>query len=315
MTITAYGETVNYTVQPGDFYWMISEKYDINFDDLMKLNNGYYNPEIYPGQIIQIPYNEKDKILHRVEYGQTFWKISNLYNADFDMVMKINNGYDRSYLPIGDVIVIPISHQGGSLESQKPYLTYENYTVQKGDYPWKIAYEFGIPYQELLKTNGLNESSQLYPGMLLKVPIHHIPIKDTPGSQYGEYLDWWNEAQYVIPMGKTFTVKDFYTGITWQMTRTIGANHADCEPNTSTDSQIIESVWGGFNWTRRPIIILVEGRQIAASMSSMPHDIDYIADNGVTGHMDIHFANSTRHKDGLIDYDHQANVKEAAGIK
>ena len=39
--------------------------------------------------------------------------------------------------------------------------------------------------------------------------MHHVPIKATPGEKYGELLDWWTEAQYVVPRGATFEVVDF----------------------------------------------------------------------------------------------------------
>jgi hypothetical protein len=100
------------------------------------------------------------------------------------------------------------------------------------------------------------------------------------------------------------------------MKRTIGANHADCEPLTKYDAQIMKEVWGGYySWNSRPIIVMVDGRRIAASAASMPHSIEYIKDNNFNGHMDIHFANSTRHKDGEIDYKHQENIKISAGLK
>ncbi|MCR3921635.1 MAG: hypothetical protein NUK65_03840 [Firmicutes bacterium] len=41
------------------------------------------------------------------------------------------------------------------------------------------------------------------------------------------------------------------------------------------------------------VIVEVNGRQIAASASTMPHDIQSITDNGFEGHFDIHFLNST----------------------
>lgn len=308
MTITAYGETINYTVQDGDYYWYISKKYDVNFDELMKVNNAYANPTLNPGQVIKIPYDADSKTLHRVSSGQTFWQISNMYQVDFNTFMKLNNGYKMSYLPIGYVLIIPQSNSD-------PYVTYTTYTVKSGDDPWKIALNFGIPHYELLKVNGLNTESVLYPNMVLKIPVHHVPVKHTPGEKYGEYLDWWSEAQYVIPIGKTFQVMDFDTETIWKMKRTIGANHADCEPVSVSDSEIIKNVWGGtYSWVRRPVIIIVDGRKIAASMSAMPHDIQYISSNGITGHMDIHFANSTRHSDGTIDNDHQYNIKKAAGL-
>ncbi|MDF2593454.1 MAG: Peptidoglycan-binding lysin domain, partial [Clostridia bacterium] len=76
----------------------------------------------------------------------------------------------------------------------------------------------------------------------------------------------------------------------------------------------------------------------AASMSSMPHagndaaaaglwtswrsegygagtNFDWIKGNGIDGHFDIHFLNSTAHNTGLVNVSHQLNVKTAAGIK
>ena len=43
------------------------------------------------------------------------------------------------------------------------------------------------------------------------------------------------------------------------------------------------------------VIIETGGRKLAASMSSMPHGIQYITGNNFNGHFDVHFKNSTRH--------------------
>jgi len=98
--------------------------------------------------------------------------------------------------------------------------------------------------------------------------------------------------------------------------RTIGANHADCEPLTANDAAIMKEVWGGsYSWKERAVIVEVDGRKIAASMASMPHDIQYITNNNFDGHFDIHFRNSTRHSDGKISESHQKQVRIAAGIE
>jgi hypothetical protein len=100
----------------------------------------------------------------------------------------------------------------------------------------------------------------------------------------------------------------------------------------------MKEIFGGsFSWTDRPVLIKVNGRKIAASMSGMPHagndaaaaaawtswrsgdygagtNFDWIKNNGMDGHFDIHFLNSTRHVDGQVDPTHQANVKIAAGL-
>jgi LysM repeat protein len=187
--------------------------------------------------------------------------------------------------------------------------------VVSGDTIWDIGVKYGIPQTELFKVNSLKLDSPLYIGQQVKVPQYQIAIKETVSSRHGEHLDWWEEAQYVIPIGKTFKVTDFATGKSFMVKRTIGANHADSETVTAKDSVIAKGIWNGFSWKERPVIIEVDDRKIAASMSFMPHDIEFIKDNGINGHFDIHFKNSTRHKDGKVDHDHQKQVNIAAGVQ
>lgn len=193
--------------------------------------------------------------------------------------------------------------------------TYDSYTIQSGDNMWDLSIRFGIPMYELLQANNMTENSPLSVGQKISVPVHHIPVKSTVSEKHGEHLDWWTEAQYVFSIGKTATVVDFQTGRSFQIKRTIGANHADCEPLTANDAKVIKEVWGGaYSWKERAVIVHVDGRKIAASMSSMPHDIQYISGNNFDGHFDLHFKNSTRHSDGKVSPAHQTQIQIAAGV-
>jgi hypothetical protein len=150
-----------------------------------------------------------------------------------------------------------------------------------------------------------------------------------------ELLDWWKEGKDAFPVGTVAEIKDVQTDKTFKIKRTMGTNHADCEALTIEDTNIIKSIWGGFTWDIRPIHILVDNRILAASMAAMPHagidsapayavinnrsqgygrgeNLDVVKNNGMDGHFDIHFLNSTRHKDGKIDSRHQAAIKIAA---
>ncbi|MGM0876624.1 MAG: hypothetical protein ACQEWV_18150 [Bacillota bacterium] len=73
--------------------------------------------------------------------------------------------------------------------------------------------------------------------------------------------------------------------------RTIGANHADSETLTVNDSTIAKSIWGGYSWAPRAVILDIDGRKIASSMSFMPHEREYIKNNGIVGHFDVYFGN------------------------
>ncbi|WLR53020.1 LysM peptidoglycan-binding domain-containing protein [Bacillus tianshenii] len=193
-------------------------------------------------------------------------------------------------------------------------VTYDSYNIKRGDTIWNLSIEFGIPMSELLKVNGFSQSTSLSVGQEIQIPVHNVPVKQTAGADYGEELDWWTEAQYVFPIGKVAKITDFETGTTFMIKRTIGANHADSEPLTSKDAEIIKEVWGGeYSWNTRAVIVEVDGRRVAASMASMPHDIEFIKDNDYNGHFDLHFKNSTRHKDGKLDLYHQEQIAVSAG--
>jgi peptidoglycan hydrolase-like protein with peptidoglycan-binding domain len=227
------------------------------------------------------------------------------------------------------------------------------HTVKAGETQWVISNKYGITLSELQKPNGFNNSTILYIGQKVKIVQKIIPITWAPTS-YGENLDWWTQAQYVFPINavaKMVVLNDdgsipFGTARearTVNVKRTMGANHADTEPLTSADTMKMKKIWGGsLSWIRKPVLIEIEYRgqlrRIAASATSIGHagldsapafamvanrsggygygeNYDVIKGNGMDGHFDIHFKNSTRHKDGQTDWNHQEMIKKAAGLK
>ncbi|MDW7651738.1 MAG: LysM peptidoglycan-binding domain-containing protein [Bacillota bacterium] len=190
---------------------------------------------------------------------------------------------------------------------------YITHTIKRGDTFWAVAGRYGIPMPELLEANNLSESSPVNIGMTLQVPQYNIPVKSTPGPQYGELVDWWSEAQYLWPIGTNARITDFATGKSFTARRTFGAFHADVEPLTAEDAQIMREIWGGWSWATRPVIVEVNGRRLAASSNAMPHSVQTIHNNHFDGHFCIHFLNSTRHDNNLPQADHQQNVRTAAG--
>lgn len=303
-----------YKVKKGDTFWIISQRFNVPINELMQLNGANNNTMLYVGQTIKLPSQVKS---YTVKQGDTFWIISNKLGVGVNSLMEANGANQNTVLYPGMVLLIPQSSQNNTPpqnDTQKPWVTYITHTVQKGDDFWQLGIKYGVPYWEIIEASGLKENSVIYIGQKLSIPVHHVPEKSTPGPQYGELLDWWTEAQYVWPIGVDAKITDFYTGISWNIRRTIGANHAEGEPLTAKDAETMKKVWGGnWSWGTRPVIIEVKGRRLAASASAMPHDIQYITNNGFNGHFDVHFLNSTRHKDGMVDEDHQQKIHIAAG--
>lgn len=321
-----------HTVKKGDTYWLVAKQYGVNFSELLKANGADESSWLEVGQKIVIPEGTK----YTVKKGDTYWLIAKAYGVDFNALLRANNANESSWLEVGDIVYIPSASVPNTGKDEKPYITYTTYTVKNGDTYWTIANKVGLPMEELLSANGLTEASPIYTGKVLTVPVHNVPVKSTPGEQYGEYLDWWSEAQYVIPVDAVFTVTDFYTGASFKAKRTTGSGHADCEPLTKSDTTKMNSIFGGQNWTSRPVLITYNGRKIAASATSMLHagndnaaggvwsswrsddygagyNFDWVKGNGADGVFDIHFANSVRHNDGKVNAKHQSNIKIAAG--
>ncbi len=324
-SVTVPSASTGYIVKSGDTYWKISQKMNIDMNELMNLNGDSAGVVLYKGQQLKLPESVKR---YTVKKGDTFWIVSNAFNISINSLMKANDAGVNTVLYPGMALYIPAG-AGGQLKvsppsgqspvdppptGNKPYVTHIIHTVQRGDDFWSLGIKYGIPYREILNANGLKESSIIYVGQKLNIPVHHVPVKPAPGSKFGELLDWWTEAQYVWPIGSDAKITDYYTGISWNARRTIGANHADVEPLTARDTETMKKVWGGsWSWATRPVIIEVKGRKIAASASAMPHDVQYIQNNGFTGHFDVHFFNSTRHVDGTVSQSHQRDVNIAAG--
>lgn len=328
-----------YTVQKGDTYYLIAKKCSVSLESLLNLNGAFEKSVIYPGDIVKIPEENTSFKSHIVQKGDTYWKISQKYDIELEALLAANNALSNTYLDIGDIVKIPpvSSENGGNFTGGAPYVTYKTYTVQKNDTLWNIAVKCSIPFAELLSANSLSENDKIYEGMLLTVPVHHIPVKSAPKG-YGELLEWFEEAQYVVPINADFKVVDLETGKSFNARRTVGAGHADCEPLSARDTEIMKDIWGGtLTWNKRSVLVVIGGRTVAASAAGYLHagnenapggawtsqrsgnygagiNYDYVKGNNADGHFDLHFYKSIGHSSGVENSAHQKNVLKSAGM-
>lgn len=132
-------------------------------------------------------------------------------------------------------------------------------------------------------------------------------------KHYGKLLPW-HEAKLIIPRKAYLKVVDLETGLAFNAQRRAGSSHADVQPLTIADTQIMKQIYdGAWSWHRRAILVEANGRMLAASMHGMPHGGDGIPDNGFSGHFCIHFQGSTTHGKGNVDLGHQLMIAKASG--
>ncbi|HZG85505.1 LysM peptidoglycan-binding domain-containing protein [Paenibacillus sp.] len=327
--VAVSGASPLYTVAKGDTLWGIAQRFGTSVDAL-KQANALSTDMVREGQTLVVP-----KAFHQVTAGQSLWSIAKQYGVTVD-ALRAANRLTGDVVYVGQTLVVPASAAAPASASPAPApapqapsaavsepaapaaapsVTYATHIVRSGDNMWNLSLQYGVPYLELLKANQMTESSRLTVGQTLRVPVHHIPIKPVVSAKHGELLDWWTEARYVFSTGKTATITDFATGRTFQVKHTMGGNHADSEPLTARDAQIMKEIWGGsYSWTPRAVIVEVDGRKLAAAMHSMPHGAQAIAGNNYEGHFCIHFQNSQRHSDGKVQDSMQRQIQIAAGV-
>lgn len=106
-----------------------------------------------------------------VKRGDALEKIARNNATTVEAIKKTNN-LNSSKLVIGQVLRIPISASSSPLASPAPSKKTEKteqssavayaaepqyYTIKSGDNPWKIAKQYQVKFEDLLKLNGLDE--------------------------------------------------------------------------------------------------------------------------------------------------------------
>ena len=196
----------SYTVQAGDSYWRIANKYGISIEELQRLN-GTSSYFLYPGQSLVVPGSASTTSgsaastsssttstrsaapsaggSYTVQAGDSYWRIANKYGISISELQRLN-GTSNYFLYPGQSIKVPGSGSASATPAPAsntasttsapaetpapaPSTGGGNYTVQAGDSYWRIANKYGISISELQRLNGTSNYF-LYPGQSIKVP-------------------------------------------------------------------------------------------------------------------------------------------------
>ncbi len=112
-------------------------------------------------------------------------------------------------------------------------------------------------------------------------------------SEVGEIklLHWFNDVKPTLKSGQTILVYDPATGLSWKLRLLSLGRHADAEPLTLQDTQVMVRAFGNKNtWDQKAVYVrLPNGVWTLASTHDMPHLSGSIKDNGFNGHLCVHF--------------------------
>lgn len=314
---------VNYTVASGDTLWRISQNYKTTVDSIMKLNN-MLSTSIFPGQALKV--QDNTVMIYTVVSGDTLWGVSRKFNTTVDTIMKLNNLTSSTIYP-GQVLKVTgqISAPSPAPDPSAPVIQTVNYKVVLGDNLWNIATRYNTSMDAISKSNMLT-TTVLVPGQILTIPVNSTAIVKPVGiTRYlsrtndsnGDVYTWEN-AMRLWTVGTVGTIKDLGTGKTFKVRYYGGSNHSDVVTLTQSDTDIMKSIYGTWSWTNmRPVVIYFEKGgvqyQLAGSLTGMPHGTTDNPTNGMDGHTDLYFYNSTSHNTNEMSPAHQSNVLKASG--
>ncbi|MFZ0435156.1 MAG: LysM peptidoglycan-binding domain-containing protein [Chthoniobacterales bacterium] len=149
-----------YIVRAGDTMTRIASSLGVAIPDLERVNSLGSNAVLQVGQVLKVP---EKLVTHAASSvasgaGKVAESAGKLPGAVATAVTGRQN--EAAAAPVAtDAATAPVA--GGATT---------DYTVVKGDNPWKIAKKFKISQEELMKANGITDPKKIQIGQVLKIP-------------------------------------------------------------------------------------------------------------------------------------------------
>lgn len=241
-----------YIVKPGDYLSKLASDWGISWQDLAALNGITYPYTIVPGQVLftgkggqqsnpsptatpnptavptatpkpaPLPTETPPpppQNLYTVGQGDHLMQIARELELDWKEIASINQlTYPYLVYPGQELLLPDGSGTSGSTPPvpTQAEVTYQIYTVQKGEHLMEIARELDIGWKEIADLNGLFSPFVLHPGQQLKLPGTETELPPPPpvdtlpiDTEYSGQIYIVQPGDYLYALARTF-------GLNWQ---------------------------------------------------------------------------------------------------
>lgn len=212
------------------------------------------------------PSYESNWVQHLIKKGETVSSIASRYGVSQYAIMEANNLGNRTKIFPGKNLIIPVPVDGGALAEPEPERERHStsggntYVVQSGDNLSEIARSFNTSAETLRKMNYLGNSSRIYVGQALKLPVDKKSMaaksQNIPAPKASK-----NTQTYVVKEGDTV----------WDIARRFGVSTAT-----------LRSLNGLSNSAR--IKVGQTLKVIGSPMAALQNQLTYIVKRGDTLH-------------------------------
>lgn len=131
--------------------------------------------------------------IYKVDESDTLNSIARMFNTSVSELMRMNGLLNNEQVFPGAYLLVPMN-----MGFNSNYEDYNIYTVKAGDTIYSISELFGLPYETVLKINGLNKDDYIYPNQQILIPKQNSNIYITNGTEtiksiYEKYMNNWND--------------------------------------------------------------------------------------------------------------------------
>ncbi|WP_421381704.1 LysM peptidoglycan-binding domain-containing protein [Bacillus salacetis] len=140
-----------HVVSSGESLWQIANRYKVNMNSIVTVNELPNPNQLVIGQALVIPVPGTS---HTIQYGETLWALAQRYGVSVQAIIQANQFTNPNLLYPGmSIIIPPITH-----------------TVQPGEALWQIAQRYGTTVQKIIAENKIENPNLIYPGLQLSIP-------------------------------------------------------------------------------------------------------------------------------------------------
>jgi len=155
----AAGTPSTYMVKAGDTLTRIASSLGVAIPDLEKVNGMTEKSVIQVGQILKVPVKAAAQAAAEISTQAT----------------KVAGSVQQATAPVASAVgsltgAAPAADATPSPDTSGAQEATTEYTIQKGDSPYKIAKKFKITPDQLMKANGITDPKKIQIGQKLKIP-------------------------------------------------------------------------------------------------------------------------------------------------
>lgn len=165
-----------YTIQAGDTFYQLSQRFNVPLDAILAANPGVDPKNLQIGQLVCIPGAPPTPppepcpgFLYVIQAGDTFYQLSQRFNVPLDAIIAANPGVDPRRLQIGQAVCIPTA------PPPVPECPGFIYTVKAGDTLFNLARQFGVTVKAIQDVNPGIDPRHLAIGQKICIPKRRCP--------------------------------------------------------------------------------------------------------------------------------------------